>query len=243
MALRRDTTSNDRWLCVLSPPPQPRPHGQERQHAGPAHAGAASKWGGDGRAEDVSARCVIRPRSSPAPRGTGADEASLWTQPDVKFAGRFWQLTARTNGAELGTERPTRRCGSAANAPRRCGGPVNTATRSRRRLPDDGGVRRPGDPRPGGTEGAGRIELPDRKRVLPAVDDEPPGARERRSAALTPLYRFFGIADLTPARCKARPSLSRGPSRRWARPAPRDDHPQTRLRPRPSARGEPGSPR
>src|SRR5438552_613374 len=123
---------------------------------------------------------------------------ALWTQPEVKFNGRFWQV----DGAAM-EPKPFQK----PHPPRRFGGNAPTALRR--------AVRR-GD----GFIGAGsqttaafaaqvpvvrealaeqgRTDFRIAKRVYLAVDDDAARAKERLSAALHRLYSFFGVPDLTP---------------------------------------------
>jgi len=125
---------------------------------------------------------------------------ALWTEPQVKFAGRFWQL----DGAAM-EPKPFQKPGP----PVWFGGSHPAALRRAVRLGD-------------GFFGAGsqttaqfaeqvhivRGELarhgrdpasfPIAKRVYIAVDDDPGRARDRMAAALDRLYGYFGLGDMTP---------------------------------------------
>jgi probable F420-dependent oxidoreductase len=125
---------------------------------------------------------------------------ALWTEPEVTFSGRFWQL----GGAAM-EPKPYQK-----PAPRVWFGGSHPAALAR--------AVRHGD----GFFGAGsstterftkqvqivRAELADQgrdpdtfpiaKRVYIAVDDDAERARERMGAALDRLYGFFGLGDMTP---------------------------------------------
>jgi probable F420-dependent oxidoreductase len=125
---------------------------------------------------------------------------ALWTEPEVSFSGRFWQL----QGAAMEPkpyQKPAPRVWFGGSHPAALGRAV-----------------RHGD----GFFGAGsssteqfakqvqvvRAELADQgrdpatfpiaKRVYIAVDDDAERARERMRAALDRLYGFFGLGDMTP---------------------------------------------
>jgi len=122
---------------------------------------------------------------------------ALWTQPDVKFAGRFWQL----DGAAMEPkplQKPYPPLWFGGNAPaalRRAvqhgdafiGAGSQTTAAFAAQVPV---VRE-------ALKEQGRTDFRIAKRVYLAVDDDAARARERLSAALHRLYSFFGIADLT----------------------------------------------
>jgi probable F420-dependent oxidoreductase len=125
---------------------------------------------------------------------------ALWTEPKVKFTGRFWQL----DGAAM-EPKPFQKPGP----PVWFGGSQPAALRRAVRLGD-------------GFFGAGsqttaqfaeqvqivRDELarhgrdpasfPIAKRVYIAVDDDPGRGHDRMAAALDRLYGYFGLGDMTP---------------------------------------------
>jgi probable F420-dependent oxidoreductase len=123
---------------------------------------------------------------------------TLWTQPDVKFVGRFWQL----DGAAMEPkpfQKPHPPIWFGGNAPaalRRAvrhgdgffGAGSQTTAQFAAQVPV---VREE-------LEQQGRSDFRIAKRVYLAVDDDAARAREQVSAALHRLYGSFGIPDLTP---------------------------------------------
>jgi probable F420-dependent oxidoreductase len=123
---------------------------------------------------------------------------ALWTQPDVKFAGRFWQL----DGAAM-EPKPFQKPhpplwfgGSAPAALRRAvhygDGFIGAGSQTTAAFAAQVPVVREA------LEQQGRSGFRIAKRVYLAIDDDAARARERLSAALSRLYSFFGIPDLTP---------------------------------------------
>ena len=123
---------------------------------------------------------------------------ALWTQPEVKFDGRFWQL----DGAAM-EPKPVQKPhppvwfgGSAPAALRRAvrhgdgffGAGSQTTEQFAAQVPI---VRE-------ALEEQGRSDFPIAKRVYLAVDDDPGRARSRLSDALQRMYNVFGAGDLTP---------------------------------------------
>ena len=123
---------------------------------------------------------------------------TLWTQPEVKFAGRFWQL----DGAAMEPkpfQKPHPPLWFGGNAPaalRRAvrhgdafiGAGSQTTAAFAAQVPV---VRE-------ALEQQGRSDFPIAKRVYLAVDDDAGRARERLSTVLHRLYGFFGVPDLMP---------------------------------------------
>jgi alkanesulfonate monooxygenase SsuD/methylene tetrahydromethanopterin reductase-like flavin-dependent oxidoreductase (luciferase family) len=123
---------------------------------------------------------------------------TLWTQPDVKFAGRFWQL----DGAAMEPkpfQKPYPPLWFGGNAPaalRRAvqhgDGFIGAGSQTTAAFAAQVPVVREA------LKEQGRTDFRIAKRVYLAVDDDAARARERLSAALHRLYSFFGISDLTP---------------------------------------------
>ena len=123
---------------------------------------------------------------------------ALWTQPEVKFAGRFWQL----DGAAMEPKTfqkphpPIWFGGSAPAALRRAvrhgngffGAGSQTTAAFAAQVPI---VKE-------ALAEQGRTDFRIAKRVYLAVDDDAARAKDRLSAALHRLYGFFGAPDLTP---------------------------------------------
>src|SRR5437588_1256221 len=124
---------------------------------------------------------------------------ALWTQPEVKFAGRFWQV----DGAAM-EPKPFQKPhpplwfgGSAPTALRRAvrhgdafiGAGSQTTAAFAAQVPV---VRE-------ALAAQGRSDFRIAKRVYLAVDDDAARARDRLSTALQRLYRFFGLGELPPA--------------------------------------------
>jgi len=131
---------------------------------------------------------------------------ALWTEPEVHFEGRFWQLTGAAQEPKP-VQRPA--------PPLWFGGSHPAALRRAARLGDGffgagsqtteafagqvPAVRR-------AAEEAGRDGFRIAKRVYVAVDDDPGRARERMAAALHDLYAVFGAGDLSPVAVTGRPA-------------------------------------
>jgi probable F420-dependent oxidoreductase len=123
---------------------------------------------------------------------------ALWTQPDVKFAGRFWHL----DGAAMEPkpfQKPYPPLWFGGNAPaalRRAvqhgDGFIGAGSQTTAAFAAQVPVVREA------LKEQGRTDFRIAKRVYLAVDDDAARARERLSAALHRLYSFFGIPDLTP---------------------------------------------
>jgi probable F420-dependent oxidoreductase len=123
---------------------------------------------------------------------------ALWTQPDVKFAGRFWQV----DGAAMEPkpfQKPYPPLWFGGNAPaalRRAvqhgDGFIGAGSQTTAAFAAQVPVVREA------LKEQGRTDFRIAKRVYLAVDDDAARARERLSAALHRLYSFFGIPDLTP---------------------------------------------
>jgi len=123
---------------------------------------------------------------------------ALWTQPEVKFAGRFWQL----DGAAM-EPKPFQK----PHPPLWFGGNAPAALRRAVRLGD--GFIGAGSQTTAAfaaqvpvvreaLEEQGRDGFRIAKRVYLAVDDDAARARERLSDTLSRMYSFFGASDLTP---------------------------------------------
>ena len=123
---------------------------------------------------------------------------ALWTQPEVKFAGRFWQL----DGAAM-EPKPFQK----PHPPLWFGGNAPAALRRAVRLGD--GFIGAGSQTTAAfaaqvpvvreaLEEQGRDGFRIAKRVYLAVDDDAARARERLSDTLRRMYSFFGASDLTP---------------------------------------------
>jgi probable F420-dependent oxidoreductase len=131
---------------------------------------------------------------------------ALWTQPEVKFNGRFWQV----DGAAM-EPKPFQK----PHPPLWFGGSAPTALRRAVRHGD--GFIGAGSQTTAAFAAQvpvvrealaeqGRTDFRIAKRVYLAVDDDAARARERLSAALQRLYSFFGIGDLTPVTVSGPPA-------------------------------------
>jgi len=124
---------------------------------------------------------------------------ALWTQPEVKFAGRFWQVEAAAMEPKP-FQKPYPPLWFGGNAPsalrravRHGDGFIGAGSQTTAAFAAQVPVVREALAETGAT--GFRIA----KRVYVAVDDDADRARERLSAALRRLYSFFvGVGDLTP---------------------------------------------
>jgi probable F420-dependent oxidoreductase len=123
---------------------------------------------------------------------------ALWTQPEVKFAGRFWQL----DGAAMEPKTfqkphpPIWFGGSAPAALRRAvrhgNGFIGAGSQTTAAFAAQVPIVKEA------LAEQGRTDFRIAKRVYLAVDDDAARAKDRLSAALHRLYSFFGVPDLTP---------------------------------------------
>lgn len=123
---------------------------------------------------------------------------ALWTQPEVKFAGRFWQV----EGAAMEPkpfQKPYPPLWFGGNAPtalrravRHGDGFIGAGSQTTAAFAEQVPVVREA------LSEQGRTGFRIAKRVYLAVDDDVVRARERLSGALERLYSFFGVGDLTP---------------------------------------------
>jgi len=125
---------------------------------------------------------------------------ALWTEPEVNFDGRFWQLRGATMEPKP-FQKPYPPIWFGANHPdavRRViahgDGFFGAGSQTTAQFADQVGVLRVA------LEAAGRdpAAFPLAKRVYIAVDDDAARAHERVGAALQELYSFFRLPDLTP---------------------------------------------
>ena len=125
---------------------------------------------------------------------------ALWTEPEVNFDGRFWQLRGATMEPKP-FQKPYPPIWFGANHPdavRRAlahgDGFFGAGSQTTAQFLDQVGVLR------AGLEADGRdpAAFPVAKRVYIAVDDDAARARDRVGAALQELYSFFRVPDLTP---------------------------------------------
>ena len=123
---------------------------------------------------------------------------ALWTQPDVKFAGRFWQLDDAAMEPKP-FQKPHPPLWFGGNAPaalrravRHGDGFIGAGSQTTAAFAAQVPVIREA------LKEQGRSRFRIAKRVYLAVDDDAGRARERLSAALHRLYSFFGVPDLTP---------------------------------------------
>jgi len=123
---------------------------------------------------------------------------ACWTEPDITFAGRFWQL----DGAAM-EPKPVQK----PHPPIWFGGSAQAALR--RAVGHGDGFFGAGSPTTAqfaaqvpvvreALEQQGKRDFRIAKRVYLAVDDDAPRARERLSATLQRMYSVFGAPDLTP---------------------------------------------
>jgi len=123
---------------------------------------------------------------------------ALWTQPEVKFTGRFWQMDGGAMEPKpfqkphpplwFGGSAPTalRRAVRHGDAFIGAGSQTTAAFASQVPVLRDALAEQ------------GKTGFRIAKRVYLAVDDDVVRARERLSAALARLYSFFNLSDLTP---------------------------------------------
>jgi probable F420-dependent oxidoreductase len=125
---------------------------------------------------------------------------ALWTEPEVNFDGRFWQLRGATMEPKP-FQKPYPPIWFGANHPdavRRAvahgDGFFGAGSQTTAQFADQVGVLR------AALEAAGRDPdaFPVAKRVYIVVDDDAARAHDRVGAALQALYSFFGLPDLTP---------------------------------------------
>jgi probable F420-dependent oxidoreductase len=125
---------------------------------------------------------------------------ALWTEPEVNFDGRFWQLRGATMEPKP-FQKPYPPIWFGANHPdavRRAvahgDGFFGAGSQTTAQFADQVGVLR------AALEAAGRDPgtFPLAKRVYIAVDDDAARAHDRVGAALQELYSFFHLPDLTP---------------------------------------------
>jgi probable F420-dependent oxidoreductase len=130
---------------------------------------------------------------------------ACWTQPEIKFAGRFWQLDGGAMEPKpfQKPHPPLWFGGSAPAAVRRAvrhgdgffGAGSQTTAQFAEQVPV---VRE-------ALEQEGRTDFRIAKRVYLAVDEDAARARERLSAALGRMYAVFGAPDLTPVTVSGSP--------------------------------------
>jgi probable F420-dependent oxidoreductase len=123
---------------------------------------------------------------------------ALWTQPEVKFAGRFWQVEGAAMEPKpfqkpypplwFGGNAPTALRRAVRHGDAFIGAGSQTTAAFAEQVPV---VRE-------ALAEQGKTGFRIAKRVYLAVDDDVARARERLSAALARLYSFFGVSDLTP---------------------------------------------
>jgi probable F420-dependent oxidoreductase len=123
---------------------------------------------------------------------------ALWTQPEVKFAGRFWQVEGAAMEPKpfqkpypplwFGGNAPTALRRAVRHGDAFIGAGSQTTAAFAEQVPV---VRE-------ALAEQGKTGFRIAKRVYLAVDDDVVRARERLSAALARLYSFFGVSDLTP---------------------------------------------
>jgi alkanesulfonate monooxygenase SsuD/methylene tetrahydromethanopterin reductase-like flavin-dependent oxidoreductase (luciferase family) len=123
---------------------------------------------------------------------------ALWTQPEVKFAGRFWQLDGAAMEPKtfqkphppiwFGASAPAalRRAARHGNGFIGAGSQTTAAFAAQVPIVKEALAEQ------------GRTDFRIAKRVYLAVDDDAARAKDRLSAALHRLYSFFGVPDLTP---------------------------------------------
>ena len=123
---------------------------------------------------------------------------ALWTQPEVKFAGRFWQVEDAAMEPKP-FQKPYPPLWFGGNAPsalrravRHGDGFIGAGSQTTAAFAAQVPVVREA------LAERGRTGFRIAKRVYLAVDDDIVRARERLSSALGRLYSFFGVSDLTP---------------------------------------------
>jgi probable F420-dependent oxidoreductase len=125
---------------------------------------------------------------------------ALWTEPEVNFEGRFWQLKGATMEPKP-VQKPYPPIWFGANHPdavRRAiahgDGFFGAGSQTTAQFAEQVGVVQAALRDAGRSEDSFAIA----KRVYVSVDDDAARARERVGAALQALYSFFGLPDLTP---------------------------------------------
>jgi probable F420-dependent oxidoreductase len=131
---------------------------------------------------------------------------ACWTQPEIKFAGRFWQLDGAAQEPKpfQKPHPPLWFGGSAPAALRRAvrygDGFIGAGSQTTAQFAAQVPVVREA------LEQEGRSGFRIAKRVYLAVDDDAARARERLSAALDRMYSAFGAPDLTPVTVSGSPA-------------------------------------
>jgi probable F420-dependent oxidoreductase len=131
---------------------------------------------------------------------------ACWTQPEIKFAGRFWQLDGAAQEPKpfQKPHPPLWFGGSAPAALRRAvrygDGFIGAGSQTTAQFAAQVPVVREA------LEQEGRSGFRIAKRVYLAVDDDAARARERLSAALDRMYSAFGAPDLTPVTVSGPPA-------------------------------------
>jgi probable F420-dependent oxidoreductase len=131
---------------------------------------------------------------------------ACWTQPEIKFAGRFWQLDGAAQEPKpfQKPHPPLWFGGSAPAALRRAvrygDGFIGAGSQTTAQFAAQVPVVREA------LEQEGRSGFRIAKRVYLAVDDDAARARERLSAALDRMYSAFGVPDLTPVTVSGPPA-------------------------------------
>jgi len=131
---------------------------------------------------------------------------ALWTQPEVKFAGRFWQVDSAAMEPKP-FQKPYPPLWFGGNAPaalrravRHGDGFIGAGSQTTAAFAAQVPVVREA------LAEQGRSGFRIAKRVYLAVDDDAARARERLSAALHRLYGFFRLPDLTPVTVSGPPA-------------------------------------
>jgi probable F420-dependent oxidoreductase len=132
---------------------------------------------------------------------------ALWTQPEVKFAGRFWQL----DGAAMEPkpfQKPHPPIWFGASAPaalrravRHGNGFIGAGSQTTAAFAAQVPIVKEA------LAEAGRTDFRIAKRVYLAVDDDAARAKDRLSGALHRLYSFFGAPDLMPVTVSGPPDV------------------------------------